>query len=45
MFQPDGESRTFGEMPSEEKHGLPPNGRGLSHRAKAFVKLAERCLE
>jgi XTP/dITP diphosphohydrolase len=45
MFQPDGESRTFGEMPSEEKHGLPPHGRGLSHRAKAFVKLAERCLE
>jgi XTP/dITP diphosphohydrolase len=45
MFQPDGESRTFGEMPSEEKHGLPPHGRGLSHRARAFVKLAERCLE
>jgi len=43
MFQPDGETRTFGEMPSVEKHGLPPLGRGLSHRAKAFVKLAERC--
>ena len=44
IFQPDGETRTFGEMPSEEKHGLPPHGRGLSHRAKAFVMLAERCL-
>lgn len=44
MFLPDGETLTFGEMPSEEKHGLPPHGRGLSHRARAFVKLAERCL-
>jgi XTP/dITP diphosphohydrolase len=44
MFLPDGFSRTFGEMPSEEKHGLPPHGRGLSHRARAFVKLAEACL-
>ena len=38
-------TRTFGEMPSEEKHGLPPHGRGLSHRARAFLKLAEACLE
>jgi XTP/dITP diphosphohydrolase len=44
MFLPDGHNRTFGEMPSEEKHGLPPHGRGLSHRARAFVKLAEACL-
>jgi XTP/dITP diphosphohydrolase len=44
MFQPDGYTRTFGEMPSEEKHGLPPNGKGLSHRARAFLKLAEACL-
>ena len=44
MFLPDGFSRTFGEMSSEEKHGLPPHGRGLSHRARAFVKLAEACL-
>lgn len=43
-FLPDGHSRTFGEMTSIEKHGLPPLGLGLSHRAKAFVKLAERCL-
>jgi XTP/dITP diphosphohydrolase len=44
MFLPDGHSRTFGEMPSEEKHGLPPRGRGLSHRARAFVLLAQACL-
>ena len=45
MFQPNGHTRTFGEMPSVEKHGLPPKGKGLSHRARAFVKLAEACLE
>ena len=45
MFQPDGHQRTFGEMMAAEKHGLPPNGLGLSHRAKAFTKLAEACLE
>ncbi len=79
MFLPDGHTRTFGEMDSEEKHGLPapardqgegpapvraepaPNekaqseakpassfaehpARGLSHRARAFRKLAEACL-
>ena len=44
MFLPDGHARTFGEMPSEEKHGLPPRGKGLSHRARAFLKLAEACL-
>ena len=40
MFLPDGHARTFGEMTSEEKHGLPPKGQGLSHRARAFRKLA-----
>jgi XTP/dITP diphosphohydrolase len=45
MFLPDGHTRTFGEMSSLEKHGLPPLGKGLSHRARAFVKLAEHCLE
>lgn len=45
MFLPDGHTRTFGEMTSIEKHGLPPLGLGLSHRARAFVKLAEICLE
>jgi XTP/dITP diphosphohydrolase len=44
MFEPDGFERTFGEMTSIEKHGLPPLGLGLSHRARAFVKLAEICL-
>jgi XTP/dITP diphosphohydrolase len=44
MFLPDGHERTFGEMPSEEKHGLPPRGKGLSHRARAFVMLAKACL-
>src|SRR6201996_5102848 len=45
MFLPEGHSRTFGEMTSIEKHGLPPLGLGLSHRARAFLKLAEICLE
>jgi XTP/dITP diphosphohydrolase len=45
MFMPDGHSRSFGEMTSLEKHGLPPLGLGLSHRARAFVKLAEICLD
>jgi XTP/dITP diphosphohydrolase len=45
MFVPAGQQRTFGEMSSEEKHGLPPRGKGLSHRARAFLKLAEACLE
>ncbi len=44
MFLPDGHDRTFGEMSSDEKHGLPPRGKGLSHRARAFLKLAEACL-
>jgi XTP/dITP diphosphohydrolase len=44
LFLPDGHSRTFGQMSSEEKHGLPPRGRGLSHRARAFLKFAEACL-
>jgi XTP/dITP diphosphohydrolase len=45
IFLPDGHARTFGEMPSQKKHGLPPRGKGLSHRARAFLKLAEACLE
>jgi XTP/dITP diphosphohydrolase len=45
MFLPDGFDRTFGEMTSDEKHGLPPRGLGLSHRARAFLRLAEACLE
>ncbi len=44
MFLPAGRELTFGEMMSVEKHGLPPRGLGLSHRARAFLKLAEACL-
>jgi len=45
MFLPDGYARTFGEMSGEEKQALPPNGSGLSHRARAFLQLAQACLE
>ena len=45
MFLPDGFALTFGEMTGDEKHGLPPKGQGLSHRARAFLELAEACLE
>ena len=47
MFQPDGEGATFGEMSASEKHSICfQNGRpsALSHRARAFVDLAEACL-
>ena len=45
MFLPEGHARTFGEMTSDEKHGLPPRGLGLSHRARAFLALAKACLQ
>jgi len=35
IFQPDGETRTFGEMNAEEKHAI-------SHRAKALREFAAR---
>ena len=44
LFKPDGFDQTFGQMSAEEKHGLPPKGQGLSHRARAFIKLADACL-
>jgi XTP/dITP diphosphohydrolase len=44
LFRPDGYDCTFGQMSAEEKHGLPPQGQGLSHRARAFLKLADACL-
>jgi XTP/dITP diphosphohydrolase len=44
LFRPDGHDLTFGEMTGEDKHGLPPKGKGLSHRARAFLQLAEACL-
>ena len=40
LFRPDGHDRTFGEMNSQEKHGIPADGSlALSHRARAFQKL------
>jgi XTP/dITP diphosphohydrolase len=45
IFQPAGHARTFGEMTSEQKHGIPQDGSpGLSHRARAFHVLAAACL-
>src|SRR5215216_5172039 len=46
MFEPDGFDKTFGEMSAEEKHGIDwqRGGAALSHRARAFVKLAQACL-
>lgn len=48
MFQPDGFDQTFGELSSDEKHGIDwskPEPEGLSHRARAFLKLAAGCLK
>jgi XTP/dITP diphosphohydrolase len=46
IFVPDGYSQSFGEMTAEEKHGLPPDGSlALSHRARAFQKLARALLD
>jgi len=45
MFRPEGMDRTFGEISSEEKHGVDwQSGNALSHRARAFVQLAQACL-
>ncbi len=45
-FLPEGHARTFGEMTSDEKHGIPADGsRALSHRARAFQMLAKACLD
>lgn len=45
MFRPEGMDRTFGEISSEEKHGVDwQSGNALSHRARAFVLLAQACL-
>lgn len=41
VFLPDGQERTFGEMPAAEKHGwVPGQLTALSHRARAFQKFA-----
>lgn len=45
IFLPEGESRTFSEISSEEKHGIRRvDGRleGLSHRARAFIRLVDK---
>ena len=47
MFRPDGHERTFGEMSSDEKHGIDwqtSDPRPLSHRARAFLALSRSCL-
>ncbi|NNC01145.1 non-canonical purine NTP pyrophosphatase, partial [Corallococcus exiguus] len=47
MFRPDGFAQTFGELTSDEKHGIDwssAEGKALSHRARAFLKLAAGCL-
>jgi len=44
MFMPEGHRRTFAELSPTEKHGLPPVGAGLSHRARAFMALSAACL-
>lgn len=43
VFQPEGHTRTFGEMTAQEKHGWRPGQAAppLSHRARAFAQLAE----
>jgi XTP/dITP diphosphohydrolase len=46
IFVPDGHDRSFGEMTAEEKHGLPrDNSLALSHRARAFQKLARALID
>ncbi len=46
IFRPDGHARTFGEMTSEEKHGIPADGSlALSHRARAFQIFARERLQ
>jgi XTP/dITP diphosphohydrolase len=45
IFIPDGHKLSFGEMTADQKHGLPSDGSlALSHRVRAFQKLARACL-
>ncbi len=45
VFLPEGQTRTFGEMTAEEKHGWKPGqADALSHRARAFQKFAKAML-
>ena len=46
VFQPVGHDLTFGEMTSDEKHGWTRGEpEALSHRARAFKRFVETCLE
>ena len=46
IFQPEGYDTTFGEMSAEQKHGWKPgDAQALSHRARAFKRFVETCLE
>ena len=46
VFQPEGFETTFGEMSAEQKHGWKPgDAAALSHRARAFKRFVETCLE
>ncbi|CAN7144595.1 RdgB/HAM1 family non-canonical purine NTP pyrophosphatase [Neorhizobium sp. LjRoot104] len=46
VFQPQGYDITFGEMSSDQKHGWKPGEpEALSHRARAFKRFVETCLE
>ncbi len=45
MFLPEGKTQTFGEMEAADKHGWARAGEaGLSHRARAFARFAQKCL-
>ncbi|HEX5933030.1 MAG TPA: RdgB/HAM1 family non-canonical purine NTP pyrophosphatase [Pseudorhizobium sp.] len=46
IFKPEGYDLTFGEMTSDEKHGWQRGEpEALSHRARAFKRFVETCLE
>ena len=46
VFQPENHEITFGEMSADEKHGWKPgDAEALSHRARAFKRFVESCLE
>ena len=46
VFQPEGHAVTFGEMSAQEKHGWKPGDAvALSHRARAFKRFVETCLD
>jgi XTP/dITP diphosphohydrolase len=45
IFIPENAAKTFGEMSSKEKHGIPADGSpALSHRGRAFQAFARACL-